>query len=376
MRKLVIVNQSTGFLTVDLANACATSYDKVVLMAGRVSTIERPLDEQVSLSKIVAYNRTSAIRRILTWGIGTLQILIKLWLKYRDYEVMYITNPPMSYLCALLLRHPYSIVVYDVYPDALKNIGISERSWLYRLWVKWNKKLFSQAKQVFTITRGMQQLITQYVAKDRIKVVYNWSASMAFAPIPKKDNKFIKQHQLNGKFIVLYSGNIGYTHDVERIVEIAEQLQGDTQIHFCIVGEGRRKAELQRVVKEKNMQNVQFFPYQDAAMLPYSLASADLAVVTLNAESAAVSMPSKTYNLLAVGAPLLCIVSPDSELAALVDQANNGAHYAGNQLSEMVTFVKQLKNDKNQRELFSRHSQQASKRYTYKNAEQYVQALL
>ena len=376
MRKIVIINQSTGYLTVDIANACAKSFDQVVLVAGRVSTIERPLEDRVHLSKIIAYDRTSAIRRILTWSIGTLQIFVKLLFVYRDYEVMYITNPPTSYLCALLLRHPYSIVVYDVYPDALKNIGISEISWIYRVWGRWNKKLFAKAKQVYTITHGMQHLISQYIPEDRIKVVYNWSASDTFAPLPKSDNVFLKQHCLDDKFIVLYSGNIGYTHDVERIVEIAEQLQSEEQIHFCIVGEGKRKADLQRMIMEKNMRNVQFFPFQDASMLPYSLASADLAVVTLNAESAAVSMPSKTYNLLAVGAPLLCIVRPGTELAALVDQANNGAHYAGHQLSEMVDFIRQLKNNNELREMFSQHSQQASKSYTYKNAEQYVQKLL
>ena len=74
--------------------------------------------------------------RILTWLVATLQIFFLLLWKYRHYRVVYVTNPPMSYFPSLILKHQYSVIVYDVYPDALSNIGVYQDSWIYKVWAK------------------------------------------------------------------------------------------------------------------------------------------------------------------------------------------------------------------------------------------------
>ena len=74
------------------------------------------------------------------------------WLKYRGYEVMYFTIPPMSYWCSLLLNNKFSIVENDIYPDALKNIGIRESNFVYRFWCKMNRKVFAKASKIITLS--------------------------------------------------------------------------------------------------------------------------------------------------------------------------------------------------------------------------------
>lgn len=372
MKKVVLVNQSTGYLMVDIVNAYASKYDEVALIAGSIKLNERKLNQDVKTDKIVAYNRTSGIKRILTWLLGTFQIFFKLLFKYRGWYVVYVTNPPMSYLLALLLNNRFSVIVYDIYPDALANIGIKPNNFFFRKWVEWNKKLFEKAESVVTLSEGMKKQLHNYGREDKIVAISNWPASGKLQPIDKCTNPFIKEHNLSNKFIVLYSGNIGKTHNVEYIIETAKALRNHEDIHFMIIGEGGKKKILQDKVSEYNLNNCTFLTWQNTDKLPYSLASADVAVITLNDETSSLSVPSKTYNLFAVGAPLLCIACEKTELYQLVSKYKNGKCFDKNNIQGMVDYIIELHNNTELKTELSYNSLKASTHFTYKNAEKYV----
>ena len=372
MKKVVLVNQSTGYLMIDIANAYAEVYDEVVLLAGSIKVTERTLNEKIEVKHIAAYDRSSSIKRLLSWGWGSLQIFNRLLFKYRKHEVVYVTNPPMAYLSSLVLKNPFSIIVYDTYPDALKNVGIGEGNFIYKWWSKQNKKLFAKATKIVTLSYGMADCLANYVERERISVVPNWASKASFGPVAKSENPFVKEHGLENKFVVMYSGNMGFTHNVETIIEVAKKLADDERIHFMLIGDGKKKPELQEMCRNYGLKNCTFLDWQPADMLQYSLASAGLGVISLNDETAKVSVPSKTYNLLAVGAPLLCIVPEDSELASMVAKYQNGACFQPNQIDEIAAFVQELANDEDKKAAMVNHSLAASKNYTYENAKLYV----
>lgn len=372
MKKVVLINQSTGYLMIDVVNAYTSKYDHVSLIAGSIKVTERSLNDGVKVDKIIAYNRDSTLKRIFTWCWGTIQIFLKLLFNYRGYEIVYVTNPPMCYLLPLLLHRPFSVIVYDIYPDALRNIGVKENNWLYRCWTQWNRIVFSKALKVITLSAGMGKVLEKYTYKDRIKVISNWAASENFYPIKKTENRFLQMHSLNGKFTVLYSGNIGYTHNVECLIEIARILKNEVDIQFLIIGEGKKKEALINMAKEYGLSSCRFFTWQDRDTLPYSLCAADVGVVTLNDETAQVSVPSKTYNLLAVGAPLLCIAPKCSELANLVSHYDNGACFEKSEIRLMADYILSLKNTPQLCKRLSGNSFSAAKDFTHKNAQFYV----
>lgn len=371
-KNVVLINQSTGYLMIDIVNAYAAQYDQVALIAGSIKYSERSLADKVYVDKIIAYDRSSVFRRIFTWLFGTVQILFKLLFKYRRYEVVYVTNPPMSYLLAYFIHRPYSIIIYDIYPEALKNIGITKHHPIFRLWAKWNKHLFAKAQKVITLSEGMGKVLELYVNRSKIKVIYNWSASDKLRPIEKETNPFVKQHGLENKFIVLYSGNIGYTHNVECLVDIAKYLKSDPDILFLIIGEGKKKGMIQDMVSKAHLTSFLFLTWQNKDVLPYSLSAADVAVITLNDDTAQVSVPSKTYNLLAVGAPLMCISPQNSELARLVNKFQNGSCFEKNEVENMADYISKLKANLDIRRKLSINSLQAAKSFTYRNAKEYV----
>ena len=370
--KLILINQSPGYLTIDTVNAYATKYKDVVLLAGRIGEYECKLKPNIKIKKIIAYNKSSTIKRILTWGIAFVQIFLLLALKYRKYEVVYVTNPPISYLSSLILGNPFSVIVYDTYPDALRNIGIKQDHWIYELWSKWNSILFKKAKSVYTLSDGMAQQLTTYVERNKIKVIPLWPALDSFAPIAKKDNFFVKKYGLDNKFVVLYSGNMGYTHNVDALVEVADVLISEEKIHFIFIGDGKKKKEMIRIVKEKQLKNCTFLDYQSIDVLPFSLASADLGVVTLNDETALTSVPSKTFNLLAVGAPLLCIAPQISEIASIVNRYENGRVFSATEKENIASFILSLTKDEEMRKKMSLASLEAVKEFSKDNALLYL----
>lgn len=372
MKKTVLVNQSSGFLVVDDLNAYCTKYDRVSILCGKLSPGERAVNPKVKVDKICRYDRTNGLKRIATWTLGSIQVFFKLLLKYRGWEVVYYTNPPMACFSALFLKNRFCIVEYDIYPDALNTIGIGEGNLIYKLWGRLKKRLYRKADRVYTLSEGMKEILTKYGPAEKIKVVPLWSASDDFKPVPKDENIFVKENHLAGKFVVMYSGNIGYTHSVECVVEVAKHMKEDKDVVFLIIGDGKKKAELVADVKDAGLENVRFMPFQDFSILPFSLASADLGVITLDENVSKVSVPSKTFNLLAVGCPLLAISNNDTEMFRLISKYDNGRCIPKRKIDEIVAYIRELKGNDQLRRQYSLNSLVAATDFTYRNAEMYI----
>lgn len=372
MNRIVLVNQSSGFLVIDDLNTYCTKYDKVTILCHELSLGERNVEKKVKIDTICKYDRSSSVKRLLTWIWCSIQVFFKLLFKYRGWEVVYYTNPPMACFCGLLLNNRFRIVEYDIYPDALKTIGVKESSAIYKLWGTLKCKLYKKAERIYTLSNGMKEVLTQYGPADKIKVVPLWSASENFKPVVKKDNPFVIKNDLEDKFVILYSGNIGYTHSVEILVEIAKKMKEEQNVLFLIIGKGKKKKELQEEVAACGLKNVRFMPYVDFDVLPYSLASADLGVITLDENVSKVSVPSKTFNLMAVGTPLLAISKEDTEMYRLISKYQNGKCIPKTDIQGIADFIMELKSDKSTQQKYSNNSLTASKDFTYKNAELYL----
>lgn len=357
---------------VDVVNAYAAQYDEAALLTGNINTMERELNSNIRVRNIIKYNKKTNTTRLFTWLWGSTQIFFKLLFKYRDYEVFYVTNPPMSYFASLLLKRKYSILVYDTYPDALKNVGLKENGFIFNMWSSINKKVFAKAEQVITIGDNMKLLLTKYVDADKIKVVPNWPSSNDFTPIKREDNKFLKKHGIEDKFIVMYSGNMGFTHSVDILMDVAIKMKDEENVLFLFVGEGKKKADLIRTAEDNKLSNCMFLPFQDNTMFPYSLSSAHLGVVTLNEETAMLSVPSKTYNLMSAGVPILSISPQSSELSLIIKKHNNGMNFNSNEIENIASFILKCKEDKGYHKSLVDNSFEAIKEYSYHNAEKYL----
>ena len=357
--KIVVINQTSGYLMQDIVTAFAEQYEEVVLLASW------PL-KGVETDRIIAFDRRSSARKLWTWIVATVQIWWRVVRKYRDDELFIVSNPPSAPLLPLLFRNRFSLLIFDIYPDVLVNQRkLNKNHFVIRWWQNANQKVYLKAKHVFTISEGMKDCLCQYVEADKIKVMPLWPNNAQIHKIEKSENPFIKEHDLEGKFIVLYSGNLGSTHRVEVLIDVAQKVKDAI---FLIVGQGAKMELIVERIKKEHCENVIQLPRQPMERLSEVLSAADIAVVTLDTSASQMSVPSKTFNLMAVGVPLMCIASPESELGRLVRKSEMGRVFLPDDIDGMASFVNEMKDDCVLKKRLGQNALDASKHYTSENA--------
>jgi hypothetical protein len=375
-RKIVVINQAVNYLTIGFCNAFAEQFDEVSLVTGSIHTQGEELSSKVSVHYINKWVERPASKKMLSYLWGTFRIWLLLLTKYRKHEVFFVSLPPMAYLLNLVVPNKFSMIIWDVYPDIFKITGMKESHPLYRIWSWGNKKSFKKAYKLFTIGEKMADLIAVYVDRSKIIVQPIWSIFQKNERIAKDKNPFVATHELKGKFVVQYSGNIGLTHKVEIVVQLAELLQDNNDIIFQIIGRGPRVPVLQKMVEEKQLPNCRFLPFQTDEMFPYSLSACDLGIVILDEVTSKGSVPSKSYNLMSYGIPAVYVAGNDSELNDYAAKYQHAACFPESALDKARDFIIAMSRDKARWEAMSQNALQTSLLFRRDNADKFVELYL
>jgi glycosyltransferase involved in cell wall biosynthesis len=372
-KQVVFVNQSAGYLMIDIIAAFAEVAEERILMTGYLNPRNNALDAVVKVEKLASYDRSSSFRRLTTWAMAFVKTLFLIKFKYPKAHLFLVSNPPFSSLIPLFCKNTYDLLVYDIYPDALVEFKyFKEKSWIIRKWEQANRKVYSQAHNVYTITEGMKARLSKYIEADAIRVVPVWTDNHFLQPIMKKQNVFLKKHHLQDKFIVMYSGNMGKSHPVEILVELANRMQDIINLHFLLIGGGDKYRALELRISELKLENISIMPWQPTQDLPFTLSAADLAVVTVGREASDLSIPSKTYNLMSAGVPIICIAPKNSALAKLVLNESLGEVFESNQVDLVEDFIKKHQLQPLLLEKLAENALIASEKYSVENAKQFL----
>lgn len=371
-KKIVFVNQSSGYLMIDIINAFSDQYEERILITGFLNPRNNPLDADVKVEQMISYNRSSGFKRLLTWGLGFIKALWLIKIKYRKADLFLVSNPPLAPLIPLFCANPCKILIYDIYPDALVEFGyFKNNSWFIKLWGKANKKVFGSAERIYTLTSGMAKRVSNYIAQENVTVVPIWTDNFFFKPVAKDQNPFVKEMAWENKFIVMYSGNLGKSHPVEILVELAKRVD-DSNIQFCIIGGGDKFEMIKGLIEDSNLSNIILLPLQATEKLPYTLSAADLALVTIGEEVAELSIPSKAFNLLSAGVPIFGISPINSALADLIQSENIGQNFMSSQLEDMMAFITDLKKNSKIRAQLVANALASSKKFLPENAKNFI----
>lgn len=373
-RRLVILNQAANYLTIGFANAFNRRFDSVILMTGGVHVQGAPLASDIEICRINRWHERPAPKKALSYILALIAMWWLLMTRYRRHEVLFVSVPPMGYLLNLVLPHRFSMVIWDVYPDVFKIKGMRERHPLFRAWAWLNRRSFRRAWRIFTISEPMAELLSKYVDRYRLCVHPIWSIFQANERVENADNPFVKAHNLAGKFVVQYSGNIGLTHNVEALIDVAERLKDESDILFQIIGRGPRKPLVERIVRERGLSNVHFLPFQPDDMFPYSLSAADLGVVILHDSVSRGSVPSKAFNLMSFGIPALYIAALDSELARYAREFGHARCFEAHDLERISQFIRELASDRARQQAMAERAETAAGHFRLDNADRFVES--
>lgn len=298
---------------------------------------------------------SSSISRLLAWNIYTLWTIFNILTVHKS-DVVFLRLPPLQLgITGILLKKLKGVRVFlniqDIYPDLAIESGILKNSLVIRMAKTFEKWIYAKLQKIIVISDGFKKnLIDKGVPPEKITVIPNWVDTNILRPLPK-DNYIAKKFFAENKFVVMYSGNVSLSNfeSLEQIIEIAQSFKDD-DIIFAIVGDGFKKQSLQEKAEKLGLNNVTFIPFQPYEDLPYLLAGSDVLLVPLDKDKSQLSVPSKLYNFMATGKPILGLTDSDSEVANIITEANCGIYAPPDNLERIKKAIITLKDSKDYRE--------------------------
>jgi colanic acid biosynthesis glycosyl transferase WcaI len=189
-----------------------------------------------------------------------------------------------------------------------------------------------------------ERLIANGTPFDKIIVVPLWSQDDCAYFDARGREHFRLLHGWAHKFVVMYSGNHSPCHPLDTLIEAAERLRYREDIVFAFIGGGSEYRKIQARVAEGESGNMVCLPYQSRRGLAASLSAGDLHVVVMGNAFVGIVSPSKIYNILAVGAPVLYIGPAQSHVTELFGTMDRARRLYSAEHSDVDAVIQQILN--------------------------------
>lgn len=283
----------------------------------------------------------------ITYLIGALFRLLAL---PRPDAVVAMSDPPFllapTLLAGRLRRVQVVYWVQDVFPELTARLGVlRERGIAYRLAQWLARGLAERADAVVTLGPAMARVLVRGGAQsERVAVAPNWADGAEVRPVPSAENAFLAEHGLEGKFVILYSGNAGRAHTFDAVLEAERRLRSDPGVMFVFIGGGGKLPEI-RAAAASESSSMLVRDYVSREHLAESLSVASVSLVTESPTVAGLLVPSKTYGIMASGRPLLFVGSEESDVAAIVREHGCGIVVSPNDPGSLVAAIERLRAD-------------------------------
>lgn len=299
-------------------------------------------------------------------------------------RVLVVTNPPtMPFIVALasLFRGAsYTLLIHDNYPEILFAAKkMRTGSFTGNFLAYFNRWLYKYAAKIIVVGRDMEELVARKTAGLDIPIVTipNWAELESVTPEQKSSNALLAELGIADKFVFLYAGNMGHPNDLESIVDCAAKLNANNQIHFVFLGAGVKRQWLTEQVKSRSLSNVTILEPKPRSEQQVFLNACDVAFVSLVDKMLGVSMPSRTYNILAAGKPMIALTQENSELAKIIAEERVGWAVSPGSPEELLDTINQLMDKSSELEEMGKRARLAAEtKYSVHLAiEQYRKAL-
>ena len=366
-KPVLFVNQSIGPLFEDIINSGNKKTD-------------------IKVFEGIAYLNKNYFSRFWTWSIYSIQLYLHIIKNDKKYsKILFVTNPPFTIFIALVTKTPYAFLLYDLYPQVLKQLNMPKLFFksISLVWNIVNKKIFTKAFKIYTLSNSMADKTKQYFIveddwKEKVKVIPPWANTNNLYPVPISQNNFRKKYNYDSKLLVTYSGNLGLTHPVEIIVNASILVNSNCKI--MIIGSGPKLNLLKKIAQKNNIdkRKLNFLEKLPYSLLSESSSAADISVVTLDRKSSDASLPSKTFTSLATGTPIVVLAPDESGIAKLIKKHKCGIVIEPNKNShkELANLINYYSSNKKELKKLSDNALEASKFYTQKNADILIEDFL
>jgi colanic acid biosynthesis glycosyl transferase WcaI len=231
-------------------------------------------------------------------------------------------------------------------PEAAVRVGLLTNKHLIKIFEKLERFSYRSADAISVICEAFSEnLRHKQVPESKLNLIPNWVNTNFICPLPKESSPFRQAHNLQDKFVVMYSGNIALTQGMQTVIAAARLLQPLPKIVVVIVGESKALAELEQLCHKNNVQNVVLVPFQPRDQLPQMLAAADVGLILQKHNVVSFNMPSKIPVLLASGRAIIASVPIDGTAARSIRRSGGGIVVAPENPAALAHAIQSLYHD-------------------------------
>lgn len=370
--KLLIVTElfypeenATGYLLTHIANTLTSKFEVHVICGpasyGKEDVLSGDRAKAVDLNPSIklhrfeagAYNKDSIISRLrhqikLSYG---LRKLLKKNLLPGDKVVM-VTNPaPLLLLLPKIVKkrgNKLYIIVHDVFPENTIPAGIvrSSKSLLYRLLKRLFDRAYQRADKLLSLGRDMQEVLIRKIGKNpnktEVVVVENWAEDKL---ITHSDSQFIRDNHSRNQLTIQFAGNLGRVQGLDSFLCLFEEARNENLV-MSFWGDGAIKKDLMNYQSENPELKIEFHGKYTRSQQNEILNSTDISLITLAEGMYGLGVPSKSYNIMAAGRPILFVGDLNSEIAKVVSDYKIGFCFEPSDKDGIIGFLKGLSIDK------------------------------
>lgn len=256
-------------------------------------------------------------------------------------------SPPLTlglagWAVARARRAPFVFNIQDVFPDVAVELGLITNPFVIRS-ASWLERFaYLRSDAVTVLSDDLRDNVVSKLGgrrPERVRVIPNFVDTERIEPGPK-ENSYRAEYGLEGKTVVMYAGNVGFSQSLDLLLAAAAALAHDPDIVFVINGGGSARETLRR--RAAGQPNVRFVGMQPRERLAEVLAAADIHVVPLRRGLARASVPSKMYSILAAGRPIVASVDPGTEVSSVLERAGAGVSVPPDDPEAFTKAVAQL----------------------------------
>lgn len=312
----------------------------------RLKLFQKECIEQIKIHRVFLYpsHDEYKFKRILNYISFAISAFIYFCIFIRKANILYVYHPPLTVGIAaaaikFLFRIPVVIDIQDMWPDSLTATGIIRNKLLIKIIFILCKLIYKICDQIIVLSPGFKKLlIKRGVKANKINIIYNWSVSKF------KNKEEIKKIKIgtDGKFHILFAGNIGKAQSLDVICKVAQKIQKSLEkVEFILLGGGIELDKIKRLSQKLALNNIKFKSRVSPEKATEYLNSADVLLVHLRKNKLfEITIPSKTQSYMEIGKPILMAVNGDA--ASLVKKSKSGIIANSSNVKDITNAVEKL----------------------------------
>lgn len=294
-----------------------------------------------------SFGKKTILHRLVGQFLFCLQASLRGIFCGRLDSILVTTSPPVGgmvgWFISLLRRVLFHFWVMDLNPDqAIAQGVVGENSLPARVFNFLNRRLLKRATSIIALDDFMAKNVRRKLngLEDKLHVIPPWPMEDVLERIPRHQNPFIKEHQLEDKIVLMYSGNHSPVHPLATFLEASKAFTDDPRIVFFFIGGGKGKEEVDQFIADEQPKNVVSLPYQPLDRIKYSLSAGDVHLVSMGEPMIGCVHPCKFYGSLSLAKPLIYLGPKCSHIGKIIDETQNGWQIDHQETETLISKIK------------------------------------